>query len=278
MKYDVYTYPVLGIENHFLTGDFAVVLKNIKIEEGNYIFEFESELNEPTIEAHVNAGNASISIRVRNRAFYSKLFEFESKKLTITIPLSDIGEHFAFEFKSFVLLKKPISAYVNTNADKIRSGYAFNLIKGNLLAVGETIKVEFNEKYELFGGAGSFLKLKIDSEDDDVLPYLNIDKHVIYIMLNRTDFNLITSVNNSSYKEILLGNLVFPIVIDLLWQIKSEEIEVNENDWGQPLMELIGVSEISELDPFNAAQELLSNPVSLSSKKLNELISEEDES
>lgn len=278
MKYDVYTYPVLGIENHFVNGSFAVVLKNTKIENDNYVFEFESELDEPTIQAHVNAGNASIAIRVRNRAFYSELFEFESKNLTITIPFSDIGEYFSFDFKPFVLLKKAINAYVNTNADKIRSGYAFNLIKGNLLAVGAAIKVEFNEKYELFGGAGSFLKLKIDSEDDNNLPYLNIDNHVIYIMLNRSDFNLITSVNNSPYKEILLGNLVFPIVVDLLWQIKSKEVEVSENDWGQPLMELIGVAEVDDLDPFQAAQDLLSNPISLSSKKLNELISEEDES
>ena len=37
MKDNVYTYPVLGLENHFVKGSFAVVLKKISINDNQFV-------------------------------------------------------------------------------------------------------------------------------------------------------------------------------------------------------------------------------------------------
>ena len=277
MKTDIYTYPVLGIPDHFSSGYFAVALEEMTLDTVKYQFTFKYELNEPTITAHINSGNACVVIRVRNRAFYSELFEFESDQLKVEIPLGQIGEDFLFQFDPFVVAKKSINGYHNQNAEPIRAQYVFNLIAGNKMAIGAPIKVIFDEKYQRFDLAGSFLKLRKVSEEG-AKPALNFQaENAIFIDLNPTDFTEISKINNSSGKNILLGNMVFPVLIELLWQLKTKEVDPEEYDWGSPLIDLLGRSSTDEIEPFEDAQELLRNPIGNSCEKVNQLIFEEDE-
>ena len=277
MKTDIYTYPVLGIPDHFSSGAFATSLEEMTLDNVSYHFTFKYELNEPTIKAHINSGNACVVLRVQNRAFFSELFEFESDQLQIEIPLGQIGEDFLIQFYPFVVAKKNINGYHNQNADPIRAQYAFNLVTGNKMAIGASIKVVFDEKYQHFDLAGSFLKLRKIS-DERAKPSLNFQaENAIFIDLNPTDFTEISKINNSSGKNILLGNMVFPVVIELLWQLKTKEVDPEEYDWGTPLLDMLGRSSTDEIEPFEDAQELLRNPIGNSCEKLNQLIFEEDE-
>ena len=277
MRADIYTYPILGVEGHFVNGSFSVILEEIVLGEDFYKFQFIYELDEPTINAHIASGNACVAVSVRNRAFYYRVFEFSDKnKLEVSIPIEQIGIDFLFIFTPFVLVKRSINAYVNTNADAVRSRYSYNLEPGNKLAVADDIKVSFDERYELFNNGGSFIKIR-QSDSEDKMPQLEIKSHAIYLILNKMDFKEVSKVNNSPASEILLSSLAWPVVMNLLWSIKSGDLAIEDLDWGPQLMEEIDRAVVEEIDPFMDSQELLSNPLFKGAEKINHLIYFDDE-
>lgn len=267
---DFYTYPILGVEGHFLNHSFKVELLSTNIDESNYNFKFKYYLEEPNIIELIDSKSSVVAIRVKNRAFYYEVYEFDSKELDISIPISDIGDNFVFDFKPFILVKESGLHYRNSNADSLRAQYTYNLAIGNLLAVSKGITVTYELGYKDFDRAGSFIKLR-QNKKGDTLPVLNFQQHALYIDLCEKDFTELIKLNNSPAKDVLVGNLIFPILVDLVWRIKTKEIEIDEYEWAEELLSKVDLD-----NPFDSVQKWLRNPVLRSSEAIVKIFKDEE--
>lgn len=268
-----YTYPVLGVEGHFENHEFSMSLKSYELsqEDREYRFEFEYELNEPIIIAHVNSSNATVCVQVRNKAFYYEIFQFENKTLNIKIPFESIGDNFSFEFRPYILVNNKINGYVNPNADSVRSKYYYNLVKGNLLAVASTIRLTFEQDFLIDSGVSSILTIK-KKDGYNGNPKLELKQHKIYLILGEKDYSEVSNLYGSSAKKAILGNIFFPVFVDIFWYIKFEKLDFTEYEWIERLSYLV---DFENQEPFDAAQELLKNPVFQSSEVINKMLEDE---
>lgn len=268
-----YTYPVLGIDGHFESHQFSMSLKSYELsqEKREYGFEFEYQLDEPTVMAHVTSSNATVCIQVRNKAFYYEVFRFKNQLLKIVIPFESIGDNFSFEFRPYILVSNRINGYVNPNADTVRSKYFYNLVKGNLLAVAPTIRLSFEQDFLIDTGANSILKIK-KKDGYKGNPKLELKPHKIYLVLSEGDYDEVLSLYGSSAKKAILGNIFFPVFLEIFWSIKTNEISHEEYEWIDSLSHLV---DFMNQEPFESAQELLNNPIFKSSEVINKMLEDE---
>lgn len=268
-----YTYPVLGIEGHFETNQFEVSLNFYELsqEDREYRFEFVYDLDEPTIEAHVASSNAAVCIQVRNKAFYYEVFKFIDKKLRIIIPFESIGDNFSFEFRPYILVNNQINGYVNPNADSIRSKYFYNLVKGNFLGISSTIRLTFEQDFLMDTGANSILTIK-KRENYNGGSKIELKPHKIYLILSESDYQQVSNLYGSSAKKAILGNIFFPVFLDIFWSIKNGEIKDEDYEWMERLSRIV---DFDNQEPFDSAQELLKNPIFKSSEVINKMLEDE---
>ena len=267
-----YTYPILGVEEHFPEHSFHVQLNEMEFDSNEYRFNFTYELDEPTVKAHIESGLASAAIRVNNRAFFHKVYFFNSDELIIKIPLTDIGDNFTFEFYPRVIAMQKIPGYVNVNSETDRRGYAYNLEKGNLLAVSEKIKVRFEQNFEVFNSSGNFIKIR-KIKDYEGVPYLEFKDHAVYITMSNDDFENVKILNNSTGKSALIGNILFPVLLDLVWRISKGELAEDDWPWVEEIKESI---DTESNDLLGEVQEFLKNPIVTSTIAVNQLIVDEE--
>lgn len=267
-----YTYPIIGVEGHFPDHSFNVELKEMSFNSSEYSFHFSYELDEPTVKAQVDAGIARVAIRVNNRAFFHKVYFFVTNELTIRIPLADIGENFAFEFHPRVISMQKLSGYVNINAEEDRRGYVYNLEKGNLLAVSGSIAVKFEQDFEIFNSSENFIKLR-KVEGYEGVPYLEFKDHAVYVAMSEIGFNETRRLNNSTGKSALMGSVLFPLILDLAWRIKVEELSEDDWPWVEKIRESI---DLESNDLFEEVQKFLKDPISTSVDCVNQLIIDEE--
>jgi hypothetical protein len=267
-----YTYPIIGIEEHFPDHGFHVELTEMEFDSNEYTFKLSYELDEPTVKAYIDSGFAGAAVRVNNRAFFHKVYFFDSNELVLKIPLTDIGDNFTFEFHPRIIAMQKIPGYVNMNAELDRRGYAYNLEKGNLLALSDKIKVKFEQNFEVFNSSGNFIKLRKTSNYDGV-PFLEFKDHAVYITMSDNDFEVTRRLNNSTGKTALIGNILFPVILDLVWRINKEELSEDDWPWVEEIKESINTE---SNDLFREIQEFLENPIITSINAVNQLIVDEE--
>jgi hypothetical protein len=269
---DFYTYPLLGVEEHFANHHFSVEILETSCENNQYDFKFRYSLNEPTIGALINSGKANAAVRIENRAFYKKTFLFEEDQLHVIIPLSEIGENFTFDIRPFVIAIAQIPTYVNTNASSPRSEYSYSLEAGNFLAIADKVKITFDQAFLKFSGSGNFIKLH-RLQDYQGMPMLDFHQHAVYVCMSAKDFDTIVRLNSSPGKSALSGVILLPVMLDIVWRIKSGDISAEDWEWVEDLEESIDLESINLLEEI---QSFLGNPMITATETVNSLIVDEE--
>ena len=260
IKYRLYPYPVLWNKNddYKKPSKFLVEIeakenfKNIKLKI-NFL------LKDKEIENLIKENKAEYVVHIEATSTYFREL-ISTRETEITYDLKDRDILGKLEINFFILAKQDIRGYRNDNFNEDYSSEAFNLKKGNIIAIADGYRFDIEKNDDELGKISSIFSIckketveqtgmTVDMSYEKIRIGLNITDYVNYSQLSQNP-NKVDSVNSI---------IIFPALIYIFEQLKKDftETDYTEYKWFRAL-ENIFKKNGQELN-----KELLENEISI---------------
>ncbi|WP_414055777.1 hypothetical protein [Macrococcus equi] len=189
-----------------------------------------------------------------------------SEDVTFRIPIERHLIKGKLEINGFVVAKEDIKAYSDNNLDEMYEGLAFDINKGNILAVTDRIDAVIYEENEDYKDMTSIINIRKSDSDE----YMKIDNESdkIIIILPKHAYELYSYYAKLAFKEVIITNVIFPALIHVFAQVEQNKKEYEDNRWYQVLKEILEQSGVNietigdRGEPgYVIVQKLLHNPI-----------------
>ena len=283
IKYKLYPYPVLWNKNddYKMPSEFSA---EIKTEENfkNTKLKIKFFLKDKEIEKLIRENKAEYVVHIEGTRTYFRDF-ISTRETEITYDLKDRDILGKLEINFFILAKQDIKGYRNDNFNEDYSSEAFNLKKGNIIAIADGYRFDIEKNDDELGKISSIFSIckketveqtgmTVDMSDEKIRIGLNITDYVNYSQLSQNP-NKVDSVNSI---------IIFPALIYIFEQLKKDftETDYTEYKWfralenifkknGQELNKELLENEIS----IDLAQRVLNYPIE---RAFNSLTNEDE--
>lgn len=283
IKYKLYPYPVLWNKNddYKMPSEFSA---EIKTEENfkNTKLEIKFFLKDKEIEKLIRENKAEYVVHIEGTRTYFRDF-ISTRETEITYDLKDRDILGKLEINFFILAKQDIRGYRNDNFNEDYSSEAFNLKKGNIIAIADGYRFDIEKNDDELGKISSIFSIckketveqtgmTVDMSYEKIRIGLNITDYVNYSQLSQNP-NKVDSVNSI---------IIFPALIYIFEQLKKDftETDYTEYKWfralenifkknGQELNKELLENEIS----IDLAQRVLNYPIE---RAFNSLTNEDE--
>ena len=260
IKYKLYPYPVLWNKNddYKMPSEFSA---EIKTEENfkNTKLKIKFFLKDKEIEKLIRENKAEYVVHIEGTRTYFRDF-ISTRETEITYDLKDRDILGKLEINFFILAKQDIRGYRNDNFNEDYSSEAFNLKKGNIIAIADGYRFDIEKNDDELGKISSIFSIckketveqtgmTVDMSYEKIRIGLNITDYVNYSQLSQNP-NKVDSVNSI---------IIFPALIYIFEQLKKDftETDYTEYKWFRAL-ENIFKKNGQELN-----KELLENEISI---------------
>lgn len=283
IKYKLYPYPVLWNKNddYKIPSEFSA---EIKTEENfkNTKLKIKFFLKDKEIEKLIRENKAEYVVHIEGTRTYFRDF-ISTRETEITYDLKDRDILGKLEINFFILAKQDIRGYRNDNFNEDYSSEAFNLKKGNIIAIADGYRFDIEKNDDELGKISSIFSIckketveqtgmTVDMSYEKIRIGLNITDYVNYSQLSQNP-NKVDSVNSI---------IIFPALIYIFEQLKKDftETDYTEYKWfralenifkknGQELNKELLENEIS----IDLAQRVLNYPIE---RAFNSLTNEDE--
>lgn len=283
IKYKLYPYPVLWNKNddYKMPSEFSA---EIKTEENfkNTKLKIKFFLKDKEIEKLIRENKAEYVVHIEGTRTYFRDF-ISIRETEITYDLKDRDILGKLEINFFILAKQDIRGYRNDNFNEDYSSEAFNLKKGNIIAIADGYRFDIEKNDDELGKISSIFSIckketveqtgmTVDMSYEKIRIGLNITDYVNYSQLSQNP-NKVDSVNSI---------IIFPALIYIFEQLKKDftETDYTEYKWfralenifkknGQELNKELLENEIS----IDLAQRVLNYPIE---RAFNSLTNEDE--
>ena len=283
IKYKLYPYPVLWNKNddYKMPSEFSAEIKN---EENvkNTKLKIKFFLKDKEIEKLIRENKAEYVVHIEGTRTYFRDF-ISTRETEITYDLKDRDILGKLEINFFILAKQDIRGYRNDNFNEDYSSEAFNLKKGNIIAIADGYRFDIEKNDDELGKISSIFSIckketveqtgmTVDMSYEKIRIGLNITDYVNYSQLSQNP-NKVDSVNSI---------IIFPALIYIFEQLKKDftETDYTEYKWfralenifkknGQELNKELLENEIS----IDLAQRVLNYPIE---RAFNSLTNEDE--
>ena len=283
IKYKLYPYPVLWNKNddYKMPSEFSA---EIKTEENfkNTKLKIKFFLKDKEIEKLIRENKAEYVVHIEGTRTYFRDF-ISTRETEITYDLKDRDILGKLEINFFILAKQDIKGYRNDNFNEDYSSEAFNLKKGNIIAIADGYRFDIEKNDDELGKISSIFSIckketveqtgmTVDMSYEKIRIGLNITDYVNYSQLSQNP-NKVDSVNSI---------IIFPALIYIFEQLKKDftETDYTEYKWfralenifkknGQELNKELLENEIS----IDLAQRVLNYPIE---RAFNSLTNEDE--
>ena len=283
IKYKLYPYPVLWNKNddYKMPSEFSA---EIKTEENfkNTKLKIKFFLKDKEIEKLIRENKAGYVVHIEGTRTYFRDF-ISTRETEITYDLKDRDILGKLEINFFILAKQDIRGYRNDNFNEDYSSEAFNLKKGNIIAIADGYRFDIEKNDDELGKISSIFSIckketveqtgmTVDMSYEKIRIGLNITDYVNYSQLSQNP-NTVDSVNSI---------IIFPALIYIFEQLKKDftETDYTEYKWfralenifkknGQELNKELLENEIS----IDLAQRVLNYPIE---RAFNSLTNEDE--
>ncbi|MDU2234938.1 hypothetical protein [Fusobacterium periodonticum] len=283
IKYKLYPYPVLWNKNddYKMPSEFSA---EIKTEENfkNTKLKIKFFLKDKEIEKLIRENKAEYVVHIEGTRTYFRDF-ISTRETEITYDLKDRDILGKLEINFFILAKQDIRGYRNDNFNEDYSSEAFNLKKGNIIAIADGYRFDIEKNDDELGKISSIFSIckketveqtgmTVDMSYEKIRIGLNITDYVNYSQLSQNP-NKVDSVNSI---------IIFPALIYIFEQLKKDftETDYTEYKWfralenifkknGQELNKELLENEIS----IDLAQRVLNYPIE---RAFNSLTNEDE--
>ncbi len=283
LKNKLFPYPVMSkLNNDYTVEDFDTfveVNKNINSVD----FEFKYELR-----------NLEINYLIKND-YFDVIFHIECSKTGYReiIRMQNNIQSKAIESKyitgrviisSYIVAKKNLENYTNSQLNEDYDGYNFTFAKGNVVAIGDTYNIDIEKEVDDLGKVPSvFSIIRLDVDDKNGM-LIEIENDKIQIKLDTETYNNYRlCISNHSHLPIVNSCIILPALIFALENLKSSFSDFEEYAWFKSIRNKLKLSNI-DLDElylkstssYEIAQRILDLPVSKALESLMVLGSEDE--
>lgn len=281
-----YPYPVI---TPFESENNYIFSCNLKLEEDVELdlmrFKVHYTLKNKTIQNLIDKGLAVFSLHIECPSTMKRLLLSTDRKANeFEVSIHDLNKTVDINF--FILAKKTISNYENSELDPYSKGFEFELEKGDLLAIGppETLEIEKEPLIEM----NSIFELVPDMSKNAKPLSIDLSDSKIRIQLPKENFDQLSYLHGATTAKtdtILAAIYYIPAIVEALYLIRAAHQsrddswieEIRDTAWYKSIKTRlhhikISVDSLPEENLIGVAHEMLDDPNKKAMNHLQELL------
>jgi hypothetical protein len=247
-------YPVLSPLSDDYNGQFDInISTSIDEENETIIVSLSVVLDNDDLRMLIDSNKAIFTIHMEeSKTCFREIFEFNSYTSTFSIPIGKVKE--TIEANAFITIKDRIQFYPKT-IHEFYSGIEIVYDKYQTIALSNTKMVEISKENDEIKESSSIFSIvsdktktlkyiKIELKDERIVIVMPEQDYILYYKLMRQN-----SMKNRN-KEILLSNIVMPIMVEVLQILKEDAGLYEDKIWFKSLLAAYQEKNINLLDEF----------------------------
>lgn len=260
-----YPHPVVGNLDDVPGAAFQATVE-MSADKDNIYLDVNIQNSSITIRHLVDTSRAAYAVHVEcTNTLFRRAFEFPEASKRILIRGDQLND--AVEVNVFAVATHDASGYVVDKAHPDYEGVAFDVQKGDILAVGEGRVFYVESSFDVLGRIGSIMQIDGATEDGDLPMRIDFDGEKIRLILSKDDFKEYKVMRHDEALSIVLTTaIVVPALLETLHYIGQEGGEgadaLEDLRWYRVLtrrIETLGLKDKS--DNLTKVQKLLELPV-----------------
>ncbi|MBN1808500.1 MAG: hypothetical protein JW909_05490 [Planctomycetes bacterium] len=257
-----YPHPVLGNRDDVPGAAFQAALEMSADKECVYIAT-DAACSCETLNALLKDGRAAYVLHVEcSNTLFRRAYEFREPQHRISIGADNLND--AVEVNVFVRATDRIADYRVSEAHPDYAGTAFDIQRGDILAVGEGQVFHIESDFDSLSRIGSIMQINESPKDGDIPMEPSFDGDKIVIFLSKSDFADYKVLKlHEEVRGPLTTTIVLPVLVEALHILKEESEGMDDaRRWVRALarrIESLGLT--GESQPLLLAQKLLELPV-----------------
>jgi hypothetical protein len=265
-----YPHPVLGNEDDlggFFKVDFHYELSREEVAL-NPVFALQNS----AIENLMKNNKASFVVEVQCRSTFFRT-SFSTKKLIerFIIPSRLVRERVIVGF--YICADQNINGYAPSDPHPDYNEIRFDVEKGDVLAIGGFCSFIAEKDFDpLRPPVSSFMSIVVGNHHEGPMQ-IDYESQKIQIILSKADWKSYLSVRSQKAAVgILHSAIVFPALIDAIYQITNGTGDYEDKNWYGRLEAILEAKSLRDKDPFESAQKILENPANRSFQGISSLL------
>mgnify|MGYP000861249004 FL=1 len=229
-------YPILStMDKDYVEGLFKADIK-VEHEMHSLSFYVTYELDEPKLMALIDNGKAVFVTHIECALVgFRKAIISQNKKVEESIEYDNFVDE--VEISTFVVAKKDIKAYTNSNFGKnFEKNASFDIWTGGVLAIGDTYTVYVHRAPNAREKMEDIIKLKVDDEGENIWVQTEGDCLIIYMSKKILEAYL-DRCKKDRYTMVSL--LFLPAMMSVLEQMKEGEGVFDDFRWYKVLKKML---------------------------------------
>ena len=245
ITYRQYPYPVLKFfENDYKNSEFNSEF-NYKIENNNMKLELKFALKSKFLKGLINEKKAAYVVHVECAGTrYRRIFESFTDSLEALIDGKEISGD--VEVCVLIVAKTEIPDFESSEFNSDFKGISFNIEVGDVLAVGESLKISIEKTGDSLRKVPSiFSILPIDDpkKDGDWTHQGN----KILITLNRENYNKYRSISKDvNFRGAVAMMVVIPVITEIISKIQGDFDYFEDEEWFRVINRRLEALKINE--------------------------------
>lgn len=285
IKYKLYPYPVLwALNDDYNSSSFSAKI-SVKNEYKKIMINVDFELINNDLKKYISKGEAEFLIHIE-----CPLTAFRKVKTSTDYHIEEILDETQLNGKiaicPFIVAKKNIPCYTNSDFNQDYYGTAFNVEKGAILAVSEQVNFDLIKDFEELANIPSIFTICKKDTTDPMPMEVELDSNKIRINLNSDDFkNYQIMCKMKNKLSIMHASIIFPALVFVLEQLRNDFNEYEDNRWFRGISNAFKKADITfndetlkSMSSIELAQKLLYLPIknALSAIVNNEYLEDDD--
>lgn len=258
-----YPHPVLGNEDD-VQGAF-----NVKFFHGlgrdKISLRIKFELKNKTLESLIKEKKAFFAVEIEcNSTFYRGAFSTFSQEGNFAINAQKLREHVLAKF--FIRAAEPIKNYSIDGCHDDYKGFSFDINKGDVLAIGGATSFIAEKEFDpLKPAVSSFMAIRKGNEPKGPMVVDYGDPEKIIVKLSRNDWEKYQNIKGRQWvAPVLHSSIVLPVLADAVRLVHDNDEDARDTHWFKRLETILEQKNLPMDMPLDAAQHILSAPVSRS--------------
>lgn len=263
-----FPHPVLGVGDD-VNGNYTVE-SQIQLGRELITLQISHHLSNKTLEKLISENKAAFNMEVHcQQSVYRKSFLSREKQVTITVPARELLNKVDVSF--YINAVSDIPDYQIDGSNEDYKGYSFDIRKGDILAVYDSICFIAAKDWQAFMAVTSFMEIEpYDKEEGPMLFKLTQNKVVVQMCQN--DYKKFNKFRTAHFlNPIFHSSVVLPALMYALSMMTANKGEFSSAGWHQNLMWRLEHEEnLTKYDIENSAdipqiaQAILMNPITRS--------------
>lgn len=285
IKYKLYPYPVLwSLNDDYNNSSFTVDI-SARNEYKKTTITAEFDLNNSDLKKYISNGEAEYLIHIEcSLTAFRQVVASIDNQIKITIDETQLNGKISI--CPFIVAKKDIPNYTNSDFNQDYFGASFNVEKGAVLAVAEQVDFNLTKDYDELANLPSIFMICKKDTSDPIPMEVELDSEKIRINLNALDFkNYQIMCNMNNLLPVMHAGMILPALVFVFEKLRNDLNDYEEYRWFSGIRAALKKVNITlDEDTLNSrtsielAQILLALPVSnsLSAIVSNEYSEDDD--